>query len=214
MIAGKEFCKERTELVFLLQKQGIKDKRVLAAIEKVPREAFVEYCLREFAYLNRPLPIGYLQTISQPFIVAFMTEAAELNKDSVVLEIGTGSGYQASVLAELSKEVFTVEIITELALQAIKVFKVLNYNNIHTKIGNGYEGWPEHAPYDAIIVTAASCSVPMKLIDQLAIGGIMIIPLEKEAGIQNLTKITKISSDNLYSSENLLDVRFVPMVNS
>jgi protein-L-isoaspartate(D-aspartate) O-methyltransferase len=151
--------------------RGIKDNNVIEAMSNVSRKVFISPELKHRAYEDTPLPIGYGQTISQPYIVAFMTEAAMVDKNSKVLEIGTGSGYQAAVLAKLSKDVFTIEIIKPLGEQAERIFKQLEYNNIHVRIGNGYEGWPEESPFDAIIVTAAPKEVPPKLIKQLKVGG-------------------------------------------
>jgi len=188
--------------------RGIKDRNVIKAISKVHRIEFVPDKSKQRAYSDTPLPIGHGQTISQPYIVAFMTEAAMLNKNSKVLEIGTGSGYQAAILAELSKDVFTIEVIEPLGEQAKETFKRLKYNNIHVCISNGYEGWPEEAPFDAIIVTAAPKEIPTKLVQQLKLGGRLIIPVGDYH--QELLRITQ-TEDGL-ETERLLPVRFVPMV--
>lgn len=188
--------------------RGIKDRSVIEAMSKVPRKEFVPEKSKQRAYADSPLPIGYGQTISQPYIVAFMTEAAMLDKNSKVLEIGTGSGYQSAILAKLSKDVFTIEVIEPLGEQVKEIFKKLKYNNIHVRIGNGYEGWPEEAPFDAIIVTAAPKDIPTKLTKQLKLGGRMIIPVGEYS--QELLRITR-TKEGL-ETEKLMPVRFVPMV--
>jgi protein-L-isoaspartate(D-aspartate) O-methyltransferase len=160
-----------------LRARGVIDKRVLKAMQTVPRHRFVPAPELGLAYASRALPIGYGQTISAPYIVAYMTEAAAISGRERVLEIGTGSGYQAAILARLAKEVYTIEIIPELAEKARETLNKLGYHNIEVKIGNGYAGWIEHAPYDAIIVTAAPDEVPSALIEQLAPGGRMVIPV-------------------------------------
>lgn len=188
--------------------RGVKDRSVIEAMSKVPRREFVPEKSKQRAYADSPLPIGYGQTISQPYIVAFMTEAAMLDKNSKVLEIGTGSGYQSAILAKLSKDVFTIEVIEPLGEQVKEVFKKLKYNNIHVRIGNGYEGWPEESPFDAIIVTAAPKDIPTKLTKQLKLGGRMIIPVGEYS--QKLLRITR-TKEGL-KTEKLMPVRFVPMV--
>jgi protein-L-isoaspartate(D-aspartate) O-methyltransferase len=188
--------------------RGVRDRSVIEAMSKVPRREFVPEKSKQRAYADSPLPIGYGQTISQPYIVAFMTEAAMLDKNSKVLEIGTGSGYQSAILAKLSKDVFTIEVIEPLGEQVKEVFKKLKYNNIHVRIGNGYEGWPEESPFDAIIVTAAPKDIPTKLTKQLKLGGRMIIPVGEYS--QELLRITR-TKEGL-KSEKLMPVRFVPMV--
>ncbi len=187
--------------------RGITDSSVLDAMQTVPRHLFIPDQLQSLAYQDRPLPIGMDQTISQPYIVAYMTESLHLNPDDVVLEIGTGSGYQAAVLAEIVKEVYSIEIVTSLAKQAEFTLKQLEYSNVHVKAGDGYHGWKEHAPYDAIIITAAPLSVPPELINQLAEGGRLIVPEEKN-NQQYLTLYTKNKSK--VKSKRLLAVRFVP----
>jgi protein-L-isoaspartate(D-aspartate) O-methyltransferase len=153
------------------------DKRVLEAIAKIPRHEFVPVEVQQYAYLNRPLPIGFDKTISQPLMVAVMTDLLELKPDDVVLEIGTGLGYQAAVLAELSGKVYSVEIIDELAQQAVQRLKRQDYTNVEVRVGNGFSGWPEHAPFDKVIVTAAPDLIPPSLINQLKAGGRMVIPV-------------------------------------
>ena len=190
--------------------RNITDKHVIEAMSSVARELFIDQELRNFTYDDSPLPIACGQTISQPYIVAFMTEAAQLDKEAKVLEIGTGSGYQAAVLAKICKEVYTIERVKELAESSIKNLKKLEYNNVHVIIGNGYNGYPEAAPYDAIIVTAAPAEIPQELIKQLKLNGRLIIPVGAEH--QELLRITKTKTGE--QVEQLLPVRFVPMVNS
>jgi len=190
-----------------IEARGVRDAGVLFAMGKVQRELFVPKYLRSEAYDDSPLPIGKSQTISQPYIVAFMTEALHLRGGERVLEIGTGSGYQTAVLAELAGEVYTVEIICEFSNTAKKQLADMRYKNIHCICANGYEGWNEHAPYDAIIVTAAPGYIPKKLVEQLKIGGRMVIPVGR--GSQYLILITKTKTG--MEKENLLPVRFVPM---
>jgi protein-L-isoaspartate(D-aspartate) O-methyltransferase len=182
---------QREELVTLLARQGITDARVLAAMGKVPREAFVEGFYLGSAYENRPLPIGDGQTISQPFVVALMTQALGLKGSERVLEVGTGSGYQAAVLAGMVKEVFTVEIREDLANKAQERLARLGCANVHVRVGDGYRGWPEHAPFDAIIVTASADKIPGPLLGQLAEGGRLIMPLGSVPYSQDLTLVTK-----------------------
>jgi protein-L-isoaspartate(D-aspartate) O-methyltransferase len=188
-------------------KRGIKDKKVIEAMLKVPRHEFISGELRDAAYDDEPLPIGGGQTISQPFIVAYMTEALGLKGGEKVLEIGAGSGYQTAIIAEIAKEVYSVEIIEHLALKAGKILKKLGYKNISIKTGDGNMGWPEHAPYDAIMVTAAPVEVPGPLMEQLAEGGRMIIPVGDAQ--QELVLVQKRLGK--ISQKNLIPVRFVPM---
>jgi len=190
--------------------RGIKDARVIEAMSTVPRHVFVPSKYRAFSYGDYPLSIGKGQTISQPYIVAFMTEALGLEADDKVLEIGTGSGYQAAVLGELAKEVYTIEIIPELGNQAKATLEKLLYKNIHVKIGDGYKGWPEMAPFDAVIVTCAPKQIPQALVDQLKEGGRMIIPVGREGAVQELVKVTK--KEGKVEIRAVMDVRFVPMV--
>ncbi len=189
---------------------GVRDERVLRAMSKVPRHLFVPPAYRYLAYADGPLPIGMGQTISQPYIVAFMTEALKLSPEDRVLEVGTGSGYQAAVLAELVKEVFTIEIIPELGREAEKRLNEMGYKNIHVRIGDGYLGWPEAAPFDAIMVTAAADEIPQPLMDQLKAGGRLCIPVGSADFVQYLIRITKTPTGT--ERETLLPVRFVPLV--
>lgn len=185
--------------------------RVIDAMRKVERAAFVPTEEKELAYVNGPLPIGYGQTISQPYIVALMTDLIDPEPDDVVLEIGTGSGYQAAVLAELVREVYTVEIIPELAREAAERLDRLGYRNVHVRIGGGNVGWVEHAPYDAILVTAGGPRVPPALIEQLKPGGRMVIPLGRWPHGQELTIVEK-DRDGRVSQRAILPVAFVPLV--
>lgn len=187
---------------------GITDERVLAAMKKVPRHEFVPENQRHLAYIDGPLPIGHGQTISQPYVVAFMTEILKPEGSDRILEIGTGSGYQAAVLAELAKEIHTIEIVPELAKRAAADLKRLGYTNIHTRLGDGFQGWPEAAPFDAIIVTCAPENVPPPLVSQLKDGGRMIIPVGP-AGNQQLILLRKRGAQ--LERQAVLPVRFVPM---
>jgi protein-L-isoaspartate(D-aspartate) O-methyltransferase len=188
--------------------RGINEEQVLAAMRKVPREEFVPEHLRAVSYSDQPLPIGYDQTISQPFIVAFMTEELKLKPTDRVLEIGTGSGYQAAILAEIVAEVYTIEIIEPLGRSAEATLQRLGYKNVHVKIGDGYKGWPEHAPFDAVIVTCAPNHIPQALVDQTKDGGRVIIPVGP-AGDQELYLLEK-QNDQL-RQKSVTPVRFVPM---
>jgi protein-L-isoaspartate(D-aspartate) O-methyltransferase len=188
--------------------RDVKDARVIAAMRKVKRHALVPPELRPRAYEDTPLAIGWEQTISQPYIVATMTEAAQLQPGEKVLEIGTGSGYQAAVLAELGVDVYSIEIVEPLATRTHQLLARMGYDKLHLRIGDGYKGWPEAAPFDAIVVTAAPEKIPQPLIDQLAVGGRLVIPVGK-AGDQDLRVITR-SKDGT-TSESLFPVRFVPM---
>lgn len=189
--------------------RGIKDERVLAAMRTVPRHEFVPEDVRFSAYEDRPLPIGHGQTISQPFIVAFMTEQLRPQPSDKVLEIGTGSGYQAAVLSGLVKEVFTIEIVEPLAKRATADLHRLGYTNVFVRIGDGYKGWPERAPFDAIIVTCAPDQVPQPLVEQLKEGGRMIIPVGPEGGVQELYLLEK--HGGAVKQRAVLPVHFVPM---
>jgi protein-L-isoaspartate(D-aspartate) O-methyltransferase len=191
-----------------LENRGISDKVTLKAMSSVPRHEFVPGRLKNRAYEDGPLPIGEGQTISQPYMVAFMTQSLDLKSDSKVLEIGTGSGYQAAVLAEIVDSVYTIEIVKKLGLQAKEKLKELGYTNVNVKIGDGYHGWPEKSPFDAIIVTAGAETIPPALIDQLKEGGRLIIPQGGKNSVQQLVLATK-SGDGLKTKE-LLPVRFVP----
>ncbi|MFN7086276.1 MAG: protein-L-isoaspartate(D-aspartate) O-methyltransferase [Burkholderiales bacterium] len=185
-------------------------ERTLAALRKVPRHRFVLPGDERHAYDDRPLPIGYGQTISQPFIVALMTDFLEVQPTDKVLEIGTGCGYQAAVLAELAREVYTIEIVGPLGREAAQRLKDLGYRNVTVKIGDGYRGWAEHAPFDAIMVTAAAPEVPRPLIDQLRPGGRLVIPLGSPSGSQTLYLVEK-RRDGKTVRRPLLAVRFVPL---
>ena len=184
--------------------------RVIAALDSVPRHEFVPPAQQGHAYENRPLPIGEGQTISQPFIVALMTELMALKPTDRVLEVGTGSGYQAAVLGRLVAEVYTIELLEHLGREAANRLKKLGYSNVHPRVGDGYQGWPEHAPYDAIIVTAAPRSVPQPLVAQLKPGGRMVVPVGGEGVPQNLLVIEKLP-DGRTSQHIVLGVRFVPL---
>ncbi len=206
-----EFEEARSRLVDQsIVGRGISDEAVVRAMRTVPRHEFVPPSGTGMAYQDRPLPIGHGQTISQPYIVAYMTEVLNVHGDDTVLEVGTGSGYQAAVLAEIVDQVYTVEIIEPLAEQARGRFDELEYENVHTKTGDGYYGWEEHAPFDAIIVTAAAGHVPPPLVNQLVTGGTMVIPVGRVYEVQTLIKITK-QPDGSVASEQLLPVRFVPL---
>ena len=195
-----------------IKKRGIVDPSVLDALITVKRELFVPTKYREISYNDHPLPIGYNQTISQPYIVAFMTEYLQVKKNHKVLEIGTGSGYQAAILAKLADQVFTIEIIEPLGDIAKAVLKENNYNNVIVRIGNGYKGWEDEAPFDRIIVTAAPEKIPTVLINQLKKGGRMIIPVGQTNSMQHLWLIKK-NINGIVKKEKILPVRFVPMVN-
>lgn len=183
---------------------------VRAALARVPRHEFVPVALREHAYINRPLPIGNDQTISQPYIVALMTELAGVGRESKVLEIGTGSGYQAAVLAELAARVYTIEIIGELGRLAEETLRRLDYRNVEVRIGDGFHGWPEQAPFDAILVTAAPEKVPQPLIDQLKPGGRLVIPVGRQGETQSLQVISR-DADGQVHVRDVLPVGFVPL---
>ena len=214
------YDKARQEMVTIIERevestQGYlgRDKLgadVINAMKRVKRHAFVPQKSRKYAYANRPLPIGYAQTISQPYIVAIMTDLLDLDSSDRVLEVGTGSGYQAAVLAEIVKEVYTIEVIRELGISAAKRLKNLGYKNIKTRIGDGYYGWEAHAPYDAIIVTAAAGNIPPPLLKQLKPGGKMIIPVKSFSQVQHLILITK-NQDRKITTRQVLPVRFVPL---
>jgi protein-L-isoaspartate(D-aspartate) O-methyltransferase len=193
-----------------IEAREVRDPNVLKAMQSVPRHAFVPTELRAYAYADQPLPIGHGQTVSQPYVVAFMTEALRLNPDSVVLEIGTGSGYQAAVAAEIASEVYTIEIVEPLARSAAQLLKELGYANVHVRAGDGYYGWPEKGPFDAIIGTAAAERIPQPLIQQLKNGGRMILPVASELGFQYLILVTKDERGEIHQ-EKVMPVLFVPM---
>ena len=204
-----DFAAQRQRMVEQqLKARGIKDQRVLAAMAKMPREEFVPTDERIDAYEDGPLPIDYGQTISQPYIVAFMTEQLRPKPTDRVLEIGSGSGYQAAILAELVTDVYTIEIIEPLAKSAEATMQRLGYKNVHIKVGDGYQGWPEEAPFDAVIVTCAPENVPQPLIDQLQNGGRMVIPVG-ERFAQQLYLLEK--KNGRLKESATLPVRFVPM---
>jgi len=190
-----------------IEGRGIKDARTLAALRKVPRHLFVPPAETADAYSDRPLPIGHGQTISQPYIVAFMTEALGLTGGETVLEVGAGSGYQAAVLAEIAAEVYTIEIVEPLAREAQERLARLGYRNVHVRAGDGYQGWPEAAPFDAVIVTAAAPRIPEPLKQQLKDGGRLVLPVGDED--QELVILTR--KGELFEERRALPVRFVPM---
>ena len=194
-----------------LQSRGIRDDAVLEVMRSVERHNFVPENYRDRAYSDGPLPIGHGQTISQPYIVAFMTEQLQVSSQHKILEIGTGSGYQAAILGELAKHVFTIEIIPELAEGAKNILNHLSYKNITVRAGDGYKGWPEEAPFERIMVTAAPAEVPQTLVDQLAPGGRMILPVGAQFLVQYLWVIEK-DDQGTVTKEKILPVRFVPMV--
>ncbi len=191
-----------------IRARGVRDPRVLAAMEKVPRHHFVPQGMISAAYEDEPLPIGSGQTISQPYIVAYMSEALGLLGAEKVLEVGTGSGYQTAVLAELAAEIWTVEIVEELSNEARRRLDALGYANIHYRTGDGTQGWPEESPFDAVIVTAAPESVPKPLLDQLADGGRLVIPVGRD--IQELILVER--SGKSFRQIRLIGVRFVPLI--
>lgn len=193
-----------------LKTRNIRSEAVLDALRNVPRHSFVPENLRSHAYDDSPLPIGLGQTISQPYIVAFMTEQLEPVPDMKILEIGTGSGYQAAILSYLGCEVYTIELIKEIAARTEKLLALLGFGGVRVKCGNGYSGWPEEAPFDAVIVTAAPEKIPEKLIEQLKEGGKMIVPVGPVHSVQCLKIVTKKAGKMI--ERDLLPVRFVPMV--
>jgi protein-L-isoaspartate(D-aspartate) O-methyltransferase len=216
----KDYMQKRQQMVRLIEedvrqtsqyldKENL-DPKVMQAILEVPRHKFVSPDTVDYAYRNSPLPIGYGQTISQPYIVAIMTDLLKLTKDSQVLEIGTGSGYQAAILSQLVQQVYSLEIITPLSIQAQQRFVQLGYNNITAQVADGYYGWKEYAPFDAIIVTAAASHIPHPLIKQLKPGGRMIIPVGSQFVTQQLLLIEKTNEGELLTRQ-LLPVRFVPL---
>jgi protein-L-isoaspartate(D-aspartate) O-methyltransferase len=201
---------DRMEFLLTLRRRGIMDAAVLRAMDDVPRERFVETSFAEAAYADQALPIACGQTISQPYVVAYMTEQLEVRSHHRVLEIGTGSGYQAAVLSLLAHEVISIERYRTLADEARERLKSLGYQNVDIVVGDGFSGVPQRAPYDRIIVTAAAETIPQTLLDQLASNGIMILPLGSHDGSQHIIKLTK--SETGTRRENLIPVRFVPML--
>ena len=207
-----DFSKLRSEMVeHQIASRGVRAEEVLDAMRKVPREAFLPDPMREFAYEDEPLPIAADQTISQPYIVALTTEALTLKGGEKVLEIGTGSGYAAAVLAEIAGQVYTVERIEQLAQEAALKLTELGYKNVHVRHADGTLGWPEHAPYDAIIVAAGGPEIPDTLKRQLKVGGRLVIPVGANPRAQELVRVTR-SADDKFETEDIADVRFVPLV--
>lgn len=194
-----------------IEARGIRDKAVLEAMKEVPRHLFVPEKVRSKSYDDHPLPIGLGQTISQPYIVAFMTELLQLEPDHRIFELGTGSGYQAAVASRIVKDVFTVEIYEELAVSAAQRLAELGYDNVHVKGGDGYYGWDEKAPFDAIIVTAAADHIPPPLVKQLRPGGRLIIPLGGPFSVQQLVLVEK-GTDGSTKERSIIPVRFVPLL--
>lgn len=201
----------KIRLIMGLRRAGLTDTNVLNAIERIPREMFVLDSFHDQAYEDQALPISHGQTISQPQIVAIMTEALEVGKIHKVLEIGTGSGYQAAVLSRVCRRVYTIERYKSLLVEAEQRFHHLRLHNITSRCSDGSAGWPEQAPFDRIIVTAAASDIPQKLVGQLAIGGIMVVPIGPERGDQALIKLTK-QEDGSIVTKAITDVRFVPLV--
>ncbi|WP_333874440.1 protein-L-isoaspartate(D-aspartate) O-methyltransferase [Methylobacter sp.] len=220
VIAENDFSQQRHALVSIIKDEAMTvrgfldqetlDQQVIAALLKVPRHEFVRDTERPFAYANRPLPIGHGQTISQPFIVAVMTDLLKLKKTDRVLEVGTGSGYQAAILAELADSVYTIEIIEPLAKQAAENLKRTDYDDVHTRTGDGYYGWEDAAPFDSIIVTAVASHIPPPLIKQLKPGGRMIIPVGAQFMTQYLVLVTK-DANGKVTTRQILPVNFVPL---
>jgi protein-L-isoaspartate(D-aspartate) O-methyltransferase len=208
-VAADDFAAERRRMVEeQIRRRGLRDPKVLAAMEQVPRHRFVPGGARAEAYADHPLPIGYKQTISQPYIVALMTSLLGIKRGDRVLEIGTGSGYQAAVLSRIAGDVYTIEIVSPLAERARRTLAELGYGNVHVRTGDGYKGWPDRAPFDAILVTAAPPVVPEPLLVQLKVGGRLVLPVGDY--FQNLTVYTK-RPDGSFEKEKVLPVRFVPM---
>jgi protein-L-isoaspartate(D-aspartate) O-methyltransferase len=207
----RSFTAMRKEMVDKqIVRRGVRDRDVIQAMMSVPRHQFVPEKKVSMAYDDTPLPIGYGQTISQPYIVAYMTEILNLDEESMVLEIGTGSGYQAAILSSIVKEVYTIEIIPELAESASLRLEKIGYKNVSVKSGDGYYGWPEHMPFDAIIVTAAAGHIPPPLLKQLKKGGRMVIPVGGHFMVQSLVLVEKDKVGGI-TTRNLMSVRFVPL---
>ncbi len=206
----EEFAQQREQMVETqLKSRDIQSERVLEAMKKVPRHLFMPESVRQYAYIDSPVPIGQKQTISQPYIVGLMTQTVDPKPGDRALEVGTGSGYQAAVLGELVQEVYTIEIILDLAERASKTLSELGYDNVEVRQGDGYQGWPEKAPFDIILVTAAPEIIPQPLIDQLAEGGRLVVPVGPQGEIQTLTLVTKEKGE--VQRTHLTGVRFVPM---
>jgi len=200
----------KIELIMHLRNQGVRDVRVLEAMERIPRELFLPEIFAHQAYADQAMPIACGQTISQPFIVAFMTDRLKISKRMKVLEIGTGSGYQTAILSLICRRVYTIERYRSLLAAAVERFEQLRLSNITTMLGDGSKGWPAQAPFERIIVTAAARGPPQALVEQLAVGGIMIVPVDVSESRQELVRITRGSRG--IETEKLLDVRFVPLV--
>lgn len=212
-----EDVERREQMVKQIERDGVKDERVLTALRRTPRHRFVAPAMRHLAYEDRPLPIVEGQTISQPFIVAFMTETADIQPGERCLEIGTGSGYQAAVLAEMCRETYSIEYLEDVAAFGRANLESLGYlqRGVTLRVGDGYAGWPERAPFDAILVTAAPERVPQPLLDQLAVGGRLVIPVGPERGAQRLERWTRVKAGggpDAFSRETLLAVQFVPFL--
>ncbi|MGZ3297362.1 MAG: protein-L-isoaspartate(D-aspartate) O-methyltransferase, partial [Xanthobacteraceae bacterium] len=208
----RDFARLRNEMVEkAIFARGVRSELVLNAMRTVPRESFLPEQLREFAYQDSPLPIDEGQTISQPYIVAFMIEALALEGGERVLEIGAGSGYAAAILSGIAGDVYTVERIGQLAEKAASTLADLGYHNVHVRHADGTKGWPEHAPYDGIVVAAGGPAIPESLKEQLKIGGRLIIPIGRDPRVQELVRVTRIA-ENKYKREDLADVRFVPLI--
>jgi protein-L-isoaspartate(D-aspartate) O-methyltransferase len=205
-----ELAGVRRRMAEQIRDRGVTDPAVLAAVETVPRHLFVPADERAKAYADQPLPIGSGQTISQPYIVALMTSLLELKPGARVLEVGTGSGYQAAVLSGLAGEVYTIEILKPLAERARRTLSELGYRNVHPRVGDGFQGWPEEAPFDGIVVTAAPPSVPDPLLRQLKVGGRLVIPVGDRNALQSLLVFTR-RADGGFDRASVLPVRFVPM---
>ncbi len=211
-MTDEDFSRKRDQMVTgQIQSRGVMDPEVIAAMRRVPRHFFVPKGFQHLAYEDHPLEIGHGQTISQPYIVGLMSQLLGTARGDKVLEIGTGSGYQAAVLAEMGTEVYTIEIVEALARRAEEALQSLGYKNVQVRAGDGYQGWPEHAPYDGIIVTAAPEEIPQPLIDQLKKGGTMVVPVGPAGNIQRLMLIRK-EPDGTLTRTALDPVRFVPMV--
>ena len=200
----------KIELIMHLRNQGVRDVRVLEAMERIPRELFLPEIFAHQAYADQAMPIACGQTISQPFIVAFMTDRLKVSKRMKLLEIGTGSGYQTAILSLICRRVYTIERYRSLLAAAVERFEQLRLSNITTMLGDGSKGWPAQAPFERIIVTAAARGPPQALVEQLAVGGIMIVPVDVSESRQELVRITRGSRG--IETEKLLDVRFVPLV--
>lgn len=206
----EDFAQQREQMVATqLESRDIQSERVLEAMKKVPRHLFMPESVRQYAYIDSPVPIDQGQTISQPYIVGLMTQTVDPKPGDRALEVGTGSGYQAAVLGELVQEVYTIEIIPDLAERAGKTLSDLGYDNVEVRQGDGYQGWPEKAPFDIILITAAPEEIPQPLIDQLDEGGRLVVPVGPQGEIQTLTLVTKIKGE--VKRTYVTDVRFVPM---